>query len=292
MREGLIVVTACYLIWGLFPLYWRLVQAVPAAQVMAHRIVWSAAFVAGWLLIRRSGWSWLRTLPPRLWLMLSVSSMLVAGNWWLYIWAVNSDHVVDASLGYFINPLFSVLLGVVFLRERLGRGQWAAVAIAAASVLWLAWSTGRVPWVALGIAATFGSYGLIRKLTVVPAVQGLAVETVVLFAPALGYLLWVECNGGGGFAHSGLAVDVFLILGGLVTAVPLAMFAHGARLVPLTVVGLLQYLTPSMQLAIGVLLYNEPFGGARALGFAGIWLALAVFAGDSLLRSRRRAPTA
>ncbi|WP_028081179.1 EamA family transporter RarD [Solimonas soli] len=291
MREGLVAATAAYLIWGLFPLYWRLLHAVPATQIMAHRIAWSAAFVAAWL-AAREGWAWLRGLSPRLLAMLAASSLLIACNWWLYIWAVNAGHVVDASLGYFINPLFSVLLGVGFLRERLNAAQWLAVALAAASVVWLGASTGHVPWVALGIAASFGGYGLLRKLAVVPAVQGLAIETALLFVPALAYLLWAEHAGVAGFAHLGRGVDAGLILGGLVTAVPLALFAHGARRVPLSLIGILQYLTPSMQLVIGVLLYGEPFGGARALGFAGIWAALVLFALDGLLRSRRAVPTA
>ena len=288
MREGLIAATAAYLIWGLFPLYWRLLQAVPSTQIMAHRIVWSAAFVAIWLALRE-GWAWLRTLSPRLLTLLAASSVLIACNWWLYIWAVNAGHVVDASLGYYINPLLSVVLGVGFLHERLGRWQWLAVALAAASVVWLGWQAGQVPYVALGIAASFGGYGLIRKVAVVPAVQGLAVETAILFVPALVYLLFVETQGRGAFGHIARFDDLWLVLGGLVTAFPLALFAHGARRVPLSVIGFLQYLTPTMQVVIGVLLYHEAFG-ARAPGFAGIWAALAIFTLDGLLRSRRAAP--
>jgi chloramphenicol-sensitive protein RarD len=291
MREGLIAATAAYLIWGLFPLYWRLLHAVPATQIMAHRIVWSAGFVAIWLALRE-GWGWLHTLSPRLLAMLTASSLLIACNWWLYIWAVNAGHVVDASLGYFINPLLNVLFGVGFLRERLNRWQWLAIGLAFVSVLWLSWSTGHVPWVALGIALSFGGYGLLRKIAVVPAVQGLAIETAILFAPALVYLLWADRAGIGAFAHLGRGIDFWLIVGGLVTAVPLAMFAYGARRIPLSLIGVLQYLTPSMQLLIGVLLFHEPFAGARLLGFSGIWAALIVFALDGLLRSRRPVPTA
>ncbi|MFA5938967.1 MAG: EamA family transporter RarD [Sinimarinibacterium sp.] len=286
MRQGLAAAAAAYLIWGLFPIYWKLLQAVPAPQIMAHRIVWCAGFVALWLALR-DGFGWLRTLSPRLLGLLATSALLIALNWWLYIWAVNAGHIVETSLGYFINPLVSVLMGVLILRERLNPAQWLAVGIAATGVLWLTWQSGRPPWIALALALSFGSYGLIRKVAVVPAVRGLAVESGLLFLPALAFLLWSESHGSGSFGHISLRTDALFVTSGLVTALPLVLFAIGARRIPLSMVGLLQYLAPSLQLACGVFLFGEVFTQSQAIGFGCIWLALGVYAGDSLWRVRR-----
>ncbi len=287
MRQGLAAAAGAYLIWGLFPIYWKLLQSVPAAQIMAHRIVWCLLFVTLWLAVK-DGFGWLRQLSPRLLAMLSCSALLISVNWWLYIWAVNNNHIVETSLGYFINPLVSVLLGVLILQERLNRAQWVAVAIATLGVLWLTWQAGRAPSVALGLAISFGSYGLLRKLAVVPSVQGLTVESGLLFIPAVVYLLWAETTGTGRFGHTDPQTTVLLILGGLVTAIPLVLFAIGARRIPLSMIGILQYLAPTLQLACGVLLYDEPFTRTQAIGFGGIWLALLIYAGDGVWRSRRR----
>lgn len=286
MRQGLAAAAAAYLIWGLFPIYWKLLQAVPAPQIMAHRIVWCAGFVALWL-AARDGFSWVRQLSPRLLGLLATSALLIALNWWLYIWAVNAGHIVETSLGYFINPLVSVLMGVLILRERLNAAQWLAVGIAAAGVLWLTWQSGRPPWIALALALSFGSYGLIRKIAVVPAVRGLFVESGLLFIPALTFLLWSESQGSGSFRHLSLRTDALLVTSGLVTALPLVLFAIGARRIPLSMVGLLQYLAPSLQLACGVFLFGEAFTQNQAVGFGCIWLALGVYAADSLWRARR-----
>ncbi|MEQ1440366.1 EamA family transporter RarD [Fontimonas sp. SYSU GA230001] len=286
MRQGLAAAAAAYLIWGLFPIYWKLLQVVPAPQIMAHRIVWCAGFVGLWL-AARDGFCWLRALSPRLVALLATSALLIALNWWLYIWAVNAGHIVETSLGYFINPLVSVLMGVLILRERLNRAQWLAVGIAAAGVLWLTWQAGRLPWIALALALSFGSYGLIRKIAVVPSVRGLAVESGLLFLPALAFLLGSEIHGSGSFGHVSLRTDALLIAGGLVTALPLVLFAVGARRIPLSMIGLLQYLAPSLQLACGVFLFGEPFTSNQAVGFGCIWLALGVYALDGLWRARR-----
>lgn len=291
MRQGLFAAAAAYLIWGLFPVYWKLLQAVPAQQIMAHRIVWCLSFVGLWLSLR-GGWGWLRGLSPKLLAMLATSALLIACNWWLYIWAVNAGHIVETSLGYFINPLVSVLMGVLILHERLKPAQWFAVAIAAAGVLWLTWQAGRPPWIALALALSFGGYGLIRKLAVVPSVQGLAVESGLLLLPALAFLLWAEHRGLGAFGHLDLRTDLLLVASGLVTALPLVLFAIGARRIPLSMVGLLQYLAPSLQLLCGVFLYDEPFTHVHALGFGCIWLALAVYAADGLWRAHRRGQAA
>lgn len=289
-RKGLFAAAAAFVIWGMFPLYWHLLKAVPSFQIIAHRIVWSAVLVGGWLLLRER-FGWLRAIAarPRALPMLALSSVLIAFNWGLYVWAVNSGHVVESSLGYFVNPLFNVLLGVLVLRERLNGLQWLSVACAALGVAWLTWQAGAVPWIALGIAASFGLYGLVRKLVVVDAVAGLGMESLYLLLPALAFLLWCERGHGGGFVHGwGRGVDALLVFGGVVTAVPLVLFAQGVRRIPLSLVGILQYISPTLQLLIGVLLFGEAFDRARAIGFALIWLGLLLFVGDGLRRARRK----
>jgi len=215
--------------------------------------------------------------------------MLIAFNWGLYIWAVNAGHVVESSMGYFINPLVSVLFGVLFLRERLTRMQWASVALASAGVLWLTLQYGHPPWIAMGLALSFALYGLIRKLAAVDSVAGLGVESVYLFLPALAVLLWGEAHGSGGFVGGwGLGLDALLVVGGALTALPLIGFAYAVRRVPLSSVGLLQYIAPTIQFLIGVLVFGEAFDRTRAVGFACIWVALLLFAADGLLRNQRR----
>ena len=288
-RRGMWVAVGAYVLWGVMPLYWHLLKAVPSLQIVLHRIAWSALFVGAYLLWR-DGRGWLRrTLAgPRLGWMLALSGVLIAFNWGLYIWAVNAGHVVETALGYFINPLLNVLIGVLFLRERLRPLQWLSVAVAAAGVLWLAVRYGQVPWIALALAASFGLYGVVRKLAHVDAVAGLGVESAYLFLPAIALLAWTEAHGGGGFgAGYGAAASALLVLGGIVTALPLVGFAYAVRRIPLTTVGLLQYIAPTLQFLIGVLVFREPFDRERLIGFACIWLALAIFAADGLLRARR-----
>ena len=290
-RRGLAVTAATFVIWGVVPVYWHLLKAVPALQIMAHRVVWSALLVVGWLLLR-DGWGWLRRLAaqPRALPALALSSVLIAFNWGLYIWAVNAGHVVETSLGYFINPLVTVALGVVVLRERLRRPQWIAVACAAAGVAWLTWSAGSPPWIALGLAGSFALYGLVRKLVPVDAVAGLGVESLFMFLPALAYVLWAEAGHGGGFIGGwSLGTQLLLVFSGVVSAVPLVAFAYGVRRIPLSLVGLLQYIGPTLQLLLGVWFFREPFTAVHALGFGAIWLGLAIFAGEGLWRGRRRA---
>jgi chloramphenicol-sensitive protein RarD len=217
--------------------------------------------------------------------------MLISVNWLTYVWAVNNGHVIDASLGYFINPLVSVALGVVVLSERLNRAQWTAVGLAAAGVLYLAIVTGRPPWISLVLAMSFGLYGLIRKVVAVDSLPALATETLLLTPLAAGYLLWLGTRGAGAFGQLGVPTDLLLLGSGIATAVPLAMFAYGARRIPLSTVGLTQYLAPSMQFLLGVFFFGEPFPRARAIGFILIWCALAIYAADGLQRSRRAART-
>ena len=289
-RKGLIVTSLTFLLWGVVPLYWYLLQAVPSFQIIAHRIVWSGLLVVGWLVLR-NGLGWWRKIreQPRALATLALSSLFIAFNWGLYIWAVNAGHVVETSLGYFINPLINVLMGVVLLRERLNSAQWVAVAFALLGVAWLTVQSGSPPWIALGLAFSFAMYGLLRKLISVDAVAGLGVESAYLFLPALAYLVWCEMGNGGGFLHGfGVWNGLLLIFGGVVTAVPLIGFAYGVRRIPLSMVGLLQYIAPSIQFLIGVFVFKEEFGADSALGFAAIWVGLIVFASDGLWRSRRR----
>ncbi|MCL1634849.1 EamA family transporter RarD [Luteimonas sp. SX5] len=290
-RRGLWVAAASFAVWGLMPLYWHLLKAVPSMQIVFHRIVWSTVLVIGWLCWKQ-GLQWWRqaVAKPRVAWLLALSGTLIAFNWGLYIWAVNAGHVVETSLGYFINPLLNVVLGVLLLRERLTAAQWIAVSIAALGVLWLTFNYGSFPWIALALAASFGLYGLIRKVAAVDSIPGLGIESAYLFLPALAMLLWAETHGQGGFFGGwGLAMDALLVFGGALTALPLIGFAYAVRRIPYSVIGLMQYIAPTMQLLIGVLVFGEAFDNDRAIGFAFIWVGLAVFAIDGFLRSRKRA---
>ena len=289
-RRGLLAAISAFVLWGVFPLYWYLLKAVPAMQIIAHRVIWCGVFVVGYLLIR-DGSSWLgRALSgAKVGRMLLLSSVLISINWGIYIWAVTNGRVVEASLGYFINPLVNVLLGVVVLHERLNRAQWTAVAIAAAGVLWLALVHGEPPWIALALACSFGVYGLIRKLVAVDSVPGLAIESLILFPVALGWLLWTEWQGTGIFAGGDLRTDALLIVGGALTALPLIGFAYGARRIPYSMIGLLQYIGPSLQLLCGIFILGESFEATQAIGFGCIWAALAIYAADGWRRGQTSA---
>jgi chloramphenicol-sensitive protein RarD len=259
--------------------------------IIAHRIVWSTLLVVGWLLLT-SRLAWLRRIAeqPRALPLLALSGLAIGSNWAVYIWAVNAGHVIEASLGYYINPLVSVLLGVLVLKERLRPVQWLAIACAAVGVAWLTWVAGTVPWIALSLALSFGLYGLLRKVVAVDAVSGLGIESLYLFLPALGFVLWSEQGHGGGFVRGwSLRDDFLLAFGGVVTAVPLIAFAYGVRRIPLSLVGVLQYVTPTLQLLLGVWFFHEPFDPARALGFVAIWLGLLLYLSEGVWQSRRSA---
>jgi chloramphenicol-sensitive protein RarD len=288
-RAGLLAALGAFLLWGLFPLYLRAISSVPPLQVIAHRIVWCSLFVVIWLALRRELPAVRAAFATRAVVTrLAASAVLISINWLVYVWAVGHGHVVDASLGYFINPLVSVLLGVVVLRERLNPAQMVAVGMAATGVLYLTIVLGRLPWIALSLAFSFGLYGLIRKVVAVEAVPGMAVETLLLTPLAGIYLLWVGMQGIGAFGHSTVTIDALLVVSGLATAVPLSLFSFGARRIPLSTIGLIQYVGPTLQLLLGVTVFAEPFPAVRAGGFVLIWLALAVYAADGLLRSRSR----
>jgi chloramphenicol-sensitive protein RarD len=288
-RRGFAITAFTFTLWGLVPVYWHLLKAVPSQQIIAHRIIWSTVLVVAWLLLSAgTGWwkqiaAQKRALPT-----LALSSLAIAFNWGLYIWAINAGHVIETSLGYFINPLVSVLLGVVVLKERLRGLQWLAVGCAAVGVAWLTIDAGTPPWIALGLACSFGLYGLLRKLISVDPVAGLGVESLYLFLPAIGFALWSENGHGGGFFGGwGWKNDALLILGGAVTALPLIGFAYGVKRIPLSLVGILQYIAPSLGLLLGVFFFREPFDAGKAIGFAAIWVGLLLFVGDSVWRSRR-----
>ena len=293
-RAGLWVAIASFVVWGLMQLYWHLLKAVPSLQIVAHRVVWSTLLVVAWLLWK-NGRGWLRAAlaRPRAAWMLALSAVLIGFNWSLYIWAVNAGHVVESSLGYFINPLLNVVLGVVFLHERLSRVKWVAVAFAAAGVLWLTVQFGQPPWIAICLALSFALYGLLRKLLAIDAVAGLGVESVYLFLPAIAVVAWGETHGQGGFLPLsgadawGAGADALLVFGGALTALPLIGFAFAVRRVPLSVVGLLQYIAPTLQFLTGVFVFHEAFDQQRLVGFVFIWIGLAIFASESVWRLRR-----
>jgi len=287
-RRGLLFGFAAYGLWGLFPLYWPLLEPAAPAEILAHRIVWSLLFV-GLLVWVRGRYSTVRSalLDRRTRRLLVVASLVIGCNWFLFIWAVNNHHVVETSLGYFINPLVSVAMGVVAFGERLRRLQWVAIGIAASGVLWLTFDYGRPPWISIALALSFGTYGLAKKKANVGAVQSLAVETMVLAPLALGYLVTLQATGDADFGHHGAGHAAMLIGTGVVTALPLLCFGAAATRIPLSMIGMLQYLTPTLQFFIGVAVYDEPMTPARWVGFVIVWAALAVFTAESLHNRRR-----
>jgi chloramphenicol-sensitive protein RarD len=291
MNKGLLYGVGAYSIWGLLPLYWRALHGVPALEIFAHRIVWALLITVALVALRRGGWAWMREAArtPRTLLTFSASAVLLSINWWLYIWAVNAGHVVETSLGYFINPLVNVLLGVLFLGERLRLGQGIAVATALCGVLYLTVQYGTPPWIALTLAGSFAFYGLLRKTAALGSLEGLTLETMLLAVPSLGYLLWIEATGTGAFWHGGPLTSLLLIGSGLVTATPMLLFAGGARRLTLTTLGILQYIAPTLQFTLGVTLFGEPLSPQRMVGFALVWAALAVYTLESAIRGGRAA---
>ncbi len=294
---GLLYAALAYVLWGLFPIYFHALARVDAFEIVMHRSLWSFVFVWAVLLaMRRLQWVGGVARQPRLLAQFSLSALLLSGNWLLYVWAVNHGHLVEASLGYFVTPLVNVLLGTWVLAERPRRLQWLAVAVAACGVLWLTATLGRPPWIALGLAASFGTYGLLRKTAPLGALEGLAVETAVIAPLALVALAWMSAPHGGLpglFAGMDAATVGWLLLAGPLTAIPLLLFAAGARRITMATLGTLQYLSPTLQFLLGVTWFGEPLQGTRLAGFVLIWLALAVYSADGFLwlRRQRTAPT-
>ena len=291
MRTGIINATLAFLCWGLFPIYFHALKEVPPGQILAHRVVWSLLFLAIVLTFRRQ-WKWLPAVlrQPRVIGSFVASAFLLSANWLVYIWAVNNGHVIEGSLGYFINPLVNIMFGYLILKERLRRVQWMAITLAALGVAWLTWQTGSVPWIALILASTFGAYGLMRKTAALGALEGLSFETMVLFPLALGYLVWLGMHGENGFINSASdGTRWLLVAAGPITAIPLLLFASGARKIPLAVLGMLQYISPTIQFLLGVWLFHEAFTAERLVGFLLIWSALALYAAEGLWRNRKPA---
>lgn len=288
--RGLTAVLASLVLWGLFPLYLRPLHAVATVEVIAQRVVWSCVLILLWMFAKGQLGQLRATLAnPALVRRLAVTAILITINWLTYVYAVANGQVLEASLGYFINPLINIVLGVCVLSERLNPVQWLSVGLAATAVLYLTLMAGSPPWISLSVAVSFAFYGLIRKIIAVEALPGLAVETLLLAPIAAIYLLWRQWAGIGTLGHSGVAIDALLVGSGAYTALPLFLFAYGARLIPYSTVGVWQYLNPSLQLACGLLVFGEPFGRTRAIGFGLIWAALAIYILDGVWRRARAA---
>lgn len=286
MNTGMLYAAGAFLSWGLFPLYFHAIKQVPASEILAHRMAWSLVFLMLVLLVRRQ-WKWLPEVlgKPKVVGSFLASAFLLSANWFVYIWAVNNGHVVDASLGYFINPLVNVLLGMLVLKEKLRRGQWLAIGVAATGVAWLTWQAGQVPYIALVLALSFGAYGLLRKTAALAALEGLSFETLILFPLAAAYLGWLVYSGQSVFVNAESDSTRWLLAAaGPTTAIPLLLFAAGARRIPMSVLGMLQYMSPSLQMLLGVWVFHEAFSPSRLVGFLFIWSALAIYMAEGWLR--------
>jgi chloramphenicol-sensitive protein RarD len=288
--SGLWYGVAAYTLWGLLTLYWRLFPNVPAIQVLGHRIVWSfvvlvAITAASWRLRRTA----LQSVTARVFGLYALAAVLIGVNWFLYVYSVNNGFIVESSLGYFITPLVNVLMGVVVFRERLRQMQWVAVGFAFSGVVWLTLAYATLPWIGLALAGSFGSYGLVKKKAPLPSLEGLTVETAVLLVPAALYLVALHRNGTSAFLHSGATTDLLLVAGGIVTVIPLLLFATAVRRIPLSVVGILQYIAPTLQFLLGVFAFREPFTRMQLSGFGLVWVGLVVFTLDSM-RPRSSSP--
>jgi len=289
MPAGVLAAIAAYLIWGFLPIYWKSVQAASAAEILCHRVCWSLVVCLFLLWTLRQKKEFCQALRNRAHLLLYVvSSLLLTGNWLLFIWVVNAGYILEASLAYFINPLISVLFGVIFFRERLRFAQIAALALVVAAVVYLTVFYGKFPWIPLSLATSFAIYGLLHKKATEPALTGLLLETIIVFPPALAFLIWLHVQGGGQFIHAGWSQSLLLAGAGLVTSVPLLLFNFAAQRIPLSLIGLLQYMSPTINLLVGLYMYHEDFPRDRLIGFSIIWLALLLYLMESGLRRLRK----
>jgi chloramphenicol-sensitive protein RarD len=288
MKKGILAAVAAYTMWGFFPIYWKWLQTVPSLEILSHRIVWSFFMLAIVLAIKPEK-RWIGELlhNSRAILLAGSAAALLAVNWLTYVWAVNNGYIVESSLGYFINPLVNVLLGVLIFREQLRKWQWVSVALATIGVVYLAVQYGSLPWIALTLAFSFGLYGVTKKISGLNESRGLGVETAILTLPALAYLATQQAQGQASFLNASLSTTILLVLSGAVTVVPLLFFATAVRSIPLSTVGLLQYLAPTGQFLIGVLIYKEEFTQAHLVGYILIWLALIIFSVDTYRVNRR-----
>ncbi|GGF51338.1 protein RarD [Marmoricola endophyticus] len=288
-RTGFLLGAAAYGLWGVFPIYWTLMEPVGAIELLAHRIAWSLITMLVLLVaLRRT--THLRAIlrDRRKVALLSVAAVVIAVNWGGFIWGVNNGHVVETSLGYFINPLVTVLMGVLLLGERLRRAQWVAMGVALVAVLVISVEYGRLPWIALLLAFSFGSYGLAKKKAGAEAIESLTFETVLLFPIAVGYIVWLQATGDGHFTSEGTGHALLFASTGIVTAIPLLCFGAAAIRVPMTVLGLLQYVTPICQFVLGIVVFGEDMPLGRWLGFVLVWVALAIFTGEAVRHGRHR----
>ncbi len=285
---GVVCATSAFLIWGLSPVYWKVLRSIPAFEIIMHRVIWSFLFLIILLIFLRHWNGFTAAVKrPRTFAFLLPTTILLGFNWFIYIWAVNNDHILQASLGYFINPLINILLGMVFLRERLRRLQTMSLMLAGFAVLYLTFQYGEFPWIALSLALAFGFYGLIRKLAPIGSLVGLSVEMLLLSGPAMVYILFLHSKGTGALFHISVKIDLFLMGTAFLTAFPLLLFTLGTRRLNLSTVGFLQYITPSCMFLLGVFLYNESLSSAQLLAFVLIWTALFIYSTDAARYYRR-----
>ena len=287
MLAGVLSAGCAFLMWGVFPLYLKTLKAIPPLEILSHRVFWSFVMLALILTLRHQ-WGWITSIKknPRITAAFIASASMLAINWMVYIWSINHDRIVDASLGYFIAPLFNVLFGVM-LGERLRLWQWISVGLAATGVAWLTINAGQLPWIGLTLAFTFGLYGLLRKTASLGALEGLTLETLVMLPLSALFLLLPESGSSHAFINAGIDTSLLLIAAGPVTAIPLLLFAYGARRIPLSLVGILQYIGPTIQLLLGIYLYNEAFSSTKLIGYGLIWCALGLYSIESLWQAWR-----
>jgi chloramphenicol-sensitive protein RarD len=292
-RRGVWFAIGAYTVWGLLPVYWKALHNVPAASILANRIAWSAVFVAVLLTVQRN-WGWLggALRSRRIVATYVIAAVLLSVNWYIYIWAVNAGFLVDSSLGYFITPLVNVVMGVLFFRERLSLGKWTAVGLAAAGVLYITMSYGQLPWIGLSLALTFGCYGLVKKQARLPALEGMALETGTIVLPAVAFLIYQEVAGDGVLGHTDWVTSLLLIGTGVITVIPLLWFAGAARRIPLSTMGVIQYISPTLMFILGIAVFHEPFDVHKLVGFILIWAALAVYWVTSARASKMQQPPA
>ena len=286
MKKGILYGIGAYVFWGFFPIYWKQLHNVPAIQLIGHRIIWSFLLLVVVLLFTKQWTEFRAAVNAKVLRIYTIAALLIGINWLMYVWAVNHEFIVETSLGYFINPLFSVLMGVIIFKERLRPAQWIPVFLAALGVAYLTFIYGRLPFIALTLAFSFGLYGLVKKLSPLGSLHGLTIETGILFIPALGYIVFVQANNTAAFLHTGAVSDLLMIGAGLVTTIPLLMFASAARSIPLWVVGLLQYIAPTLQFMIGVFIYKEAFNSHQLIGFGFVWTALIIFLVENYFATR------
>lgn len=292
-RRGVWLAIGAYAVWGLLPIYWKALHNVPAGTILANRIAWSAVFV-GLLLTLQRNWGWLRGAlhSPRTVITYVVAALFLTVNWYIYIWAVNAGYLVDASLGYFITPLVNVVIGVLVFRERLNRGQWVAVGLAAAGVLYITVSYGQLPWIGLSLAFTFGVYGMVKKQARLPSLEGMALETGTIFLPAVAFLIYQDLAGDGVLGHTDWLTSLLLMGTGIITVIPLLWFADAAQRIPLSMMGVIQYISPTLMFLLGIFVFHEPFDLHKLVGFLLIWAALAVYWATSMRSLRKAQPQA